>query len=1053
MRKAAERPEEGVWLAIEREVLDTLTKRRRLREKTTVKRLKMRESDEEEDEGAAQAAQQRMRFTKVVEEEMKSMLGDDAELISEEIEILAKMKKLLDASEKGEDDEILQTKIVSPYEVSKGWADWIPAVDAEVNSLLREKEAMEELRGPQLEELLKEAEEKGTPVEFLPSKLVFTKKPGKKGGRYKVRWVICGNFEQKKDDESTYSSGADASALRLLLVAASMFQWSAGTIDVKTAFLNALMDQKDHASLLLVKPPSMFLEKKYMKPGTYFLPRKAVYGLRRSPKLWGDCRDDELDTMELELEEDSGSSTTLRLSPLASEPNLWRIESAVEESDDAPRPLRGLLMTYVDDILVAGDQRVVKAVMEKIRKVWSTSEPDEVGIVPIRFLGVEISKVFCTKRMRDIWYVSQQSYVRDLLSQESEEIVERKVPITKDQSLLPEEGEKSPELIKAAQKATGEMLWLVTRTRPDLMYAASKMGSCVTKAPEKVLLISKQIKGYLKRTQDEGLRFDAADVESLKIEAMSDASFAPDGDVSHGAFIIQVGDCPVFWRSGRQSFVTLSTAEAEMMEIIESMVAGESIGAIADELFGPLPRKSWTDSQSAQSILTSDGGSWRTRHLRLRASAARSSILQGSWFLQHMAGTHMTADIGTKPLTSERIKFLKDEMHLVKMPRSEEEEKKEEQKEVVAAPVQALGLTEQVQKTASVVRLITLAAAISLAKGQEGEDEEEERNMEFHTMMVIFAIVIVLITLVCQYLWKVGVGNVELRLRSQPASTFRSLPAERVQGRFEEKEKEEKREEVPRPAHLPLNDGECREVAENLRQPVRLPSNLSPQDGESREVAEELRHPVRLPSSSVCPEPRLRVERDGESREVAEELRHPVRLPSGSEEPEELLAPVLPLPQEELSSSSEEEPYRPLDERHIPVITEQDIERAMREMEEEEAALYAASRVDQDQFRTQETLSGPEPFFRVWTTRYGQVYHHQRECRYLMAPQTGTVRESEWCWLCRTISLRTRGRPPPGVSLWIDGWGQPYHVDSRCPRCRSAQLTRACQACDEQAAG
>ena len=136
-----------------------------------------------------------------------------------------------------------------------------------------------------------------------------------------------------------------------------------------------------------------------------------------------------------------------------------------------------------------------------------------------------------------------------------------------------------------------------------------------------------------------------------------------------------------------------------MMEIIESMVAGESIGAIANEMFGPLPRKSWTDSQSAQSILTSDGGSWRTRHLRLRASAARSSILQGSWFLQHMAGTHMTADIGTKPLTSERIKFLKDEMHLVKMPQSEEEEKKEEQKEVVAAPVQALGLTEQVQKT------------------------------------------------------------------------------------------------------------------------------------------------------------------------------------------------------------------------------------------------------------------------------------------------------------------------------------------------------------------
>ena len=134
------------------------------------------------------------------------------------------------------------------------------------------------------------------------------------------------------------------------------------------------------------------------------------------------------------------------------------------------------------------------------------------------------------------------------------------------------------------------MLWLVTRTRLDLMFSVSKMGSCVTKAPQKVLQIYQQIKGYLKGTSNEGICFDAAGAESLLIEAMSDASFAPegDGDVSHGAFIINVASCPVFWRSGRQSFVTLSMAEAEMMEIVESMMAGESVGAIADALFRSL---------------------------------------------------------------------------------------------------------------------------------------------------------------------------------------------------------------------------------------------------------------------------------------------------------------------------------------------------------------------------------------------------------------------------------------------------------------------------------
>ena len=208
------------------------------------------------------------------------------------------------------------------------------------------------------------------------------------------------------------------------------------------------------------------------------------------------------------------------------------------------------------------------------------------------------------------------------------------------------------------------------------------------------------------------------------IEAMSDASFAPEGDVSHGAFIIMVASCPVFWRSGRQSFVTLSTAEAEMMEIVESMVAGESIGAIADELFGPLQRKSWTDSQSAQSILTTDGGSWRTRHLRLRASAARSSILQGTWFLQHVAGNQMIADIGTKPLASERIRYLKKEMNLVQVPQPKEHEKKEEK--VFEEKGEGVGI----QKAAAALKLLTLAAAISVAKGEQEETEEGDQEIQ-----------------------------------------------------------------------------------------------------------------------------------------------------------------------------------------------------------------------------------------------------------------------------------------------------------------------------------
>ena len=107
----------------------------------------------------------------------------------------------------------------------------------------------------------------------------------------------------------------------------------------------------------------------------------------------------------------------------------------------------------------------------------------------------------------------------------------------------------------------------------------------------------------------------------------------------------------MFWRSGKQSTVTLSTAEAEMNEVIEGMIAGESIGVIIDEIVGGLQRMVWTDSQSGMSILTTEGGSWRTRHLTTCSTFARQAIQDGSWSIGHTPGESMVADIGTKALT------------------------------------------------------------------------------------------------------------------------------------------------------------------------------------------------------------------------------------------------------------------------------------------------------------------------------------------------------------------------------------------------------------------
>ena len=96
---------------------------------------------------------------------------------------------------------------------------------------------------------------------------MLTRKPGPDGGKKKVRCVACGNFEPRREEEDNFSSGADASALRILIWVAARGQWCATTLDVRTTFLNTKMVQSDDEDLLLVKPPYLFTEKRFLRKG------------------------------------------------------------------------------------------------------------------------------------------------------------------------------------------------------------------------------------------------------------------------------------------------------------------------------------------------------------------------------------------------------------------------------------------------------------------------------------------------------------------------------------------------------------------------------------------------------------------------------------------------------------------------------------------------------------------------------------------------------------------------------------------------------------------
>ena len=75
-----------------------------------------------------------------------------------------------------------------------------------------------------------------------PENLALMAAKRKSGGR----WMACRNLEphreeeeeEEEEEEDNFSSGADASALCILVWVAARGQWCATTLDVRTAFLN-----------------------------------------------------------------------------------------------------------------------------------------------------------------------------------------------------------------------------------------------------------------------------------------------------------------------------------------------------------------------------------------------------------------------------------------------------------------------------------------------------------------------------------------------------------------------------------------------------------------------------------------------------------------------------------------------------------------------------------------------------------------------------------------------------------------------------------------------
>ena len=494
------------------------------------------------------------------------------------------------------------THNVSLDEVKRNRQSWFAAARKEYVNLKESKQAFDTVKRSELP----------ADCQIVPGKAVFTVKPDKNGYRRKARFVACGNHipaDQQLCD--LYAAGVDAVSLRTLLAVCAGRGWKAASTDIRQAFVLAPWT----GGSVAIQPPTIAVQMGLVQPGEMWLVRQAIYGLRESPAVWSEFRDKELREMMR-----NGELVTCKLQPLVADSQIWKIVQ--EGGEEEPM---GYAMVYVDDVLMIGEDVAVDAFYQWLGRKWECDGITELTRnSPLRFLGMELYETekgyelgqrgFTQELLRSHGHGGSLSLLpgpRDVLvmTAEEEEAIIADVPTTVD---------ANDPTLKQAQRRVGELLWLVSRTRPDLQYLVALMSSRVNRNPEVVNAIGERVLDYLAATIGYRLTFQPRE-DNMDIHVYTDSSFAPSSGRSHGAAAVFLRDAPLSWRSARQPLVTLSTAESELIEAVEGALLGLSTLGLVEELTGRKPLiKVHIDNQAALALATGSSGSWRTRHLRLR---------------------------------------------------------------------------------------------------------------------------------------------------------------------------------------------------------------------------------------------------------------------------------------------------------------------------------------------------------------------------------------------------------------------------------------------------
>lgn len=544
-------------------------------------------------------------------------IQEDQEMPENEVEIIQRPRRNRHAPQRyGEWTFVAGCDDRDPLTIQEALArddskSWKKAISEELESL-KENEVWDLVEKPKDRKIV------GT-------KWVFKVKRDDHGNpeRYKARLVAKGFTQQwGQDYDETFSPVVRFETIRALIAISAAEGLVLHQMDVATAFLNGEIDEE-----IYVKQPEGFGVKG--KEHLVCRLKKSLYGLKQSPRCWNVMLARVLSKMGfVQTNED---------------PCLYVLN----------QPEKIYLAIYVDDLLIAGKSEIE---IKKIKKsLHDTFKVKDLG--PLNhFLGVRILQDL----EKGVIWIGQAQYTLGVLKQGGMDACKPvDTPIDPGIKLLKaKEGEA---MINPTEYRSiiGGLLYLSTRTRPDISFAVGTLAKFSAHPTEQHWAAIKRVLRYLRGTVEMGLRYDRG--RGSKLVGYSDADWA--GDVedrrSTSGYIFTIAGGPISWRSQKQQSVALSSTEAEYMALSSATQEAIWLRSLLISLGIEMDEPTILHEDNLPSIGLAKNPQYhgRAKHIGIRYHFTREQVARRTIVLKYCASEDMIADFLTKALP--RPRFIK----------------------------------------------------------------------------------------------------------------------------------------------------------------------------------------------------------------------------------------------------------------------------------------------------------------------------------------------------------------------------------------------------------